>query len=164
MWLSVSVFILFVLYGAQSTAEKEDVFREILLFGDSLVSRTETNYWFSNDILRLVERSPLTQDFDVQIRTAGHGGDTVADLQNRVYSDVLFRRDHDGVKLPAPHAVIVFWDSDASDDTDLDRFIADRDYRQTKQDRHYVRLKKLLHDLKQSVRFIAVAGPGLIGG
>jgi hypothetical protein len=82
-----------------------------MLFGDSLVGKTENMFSFSKDIGNALRKANPT--FEIHVSTSGLGGNTIEDLNNRVERDVLH------LKLDA---IMVYWDSDASDNTGQNKY------------------------------------------
>ena len=104
------LFLIFslVFYIFNSSVEKQGTPIEIMLFGDSLIERTNNDF----DIAKLIDYS-LSLDnpgFEITVTTSGKGGDTIKRLKDRLDRDVLERS---GGSLPPPDAIIMYWDSDA---------------------------------------------------
>jgi len=130
----------------------------IVLFGDSLVSYTESSYQISSKIRSNV----LTKypDRNIHIYTSGIGGNRIADLKRRMYQDALHQNYflHFIPTRPTnrPDAVIMYWDSDA---TDVDETGHVNEIRAA----YTANLYDVLSTFKQQVKYFAFGGPSLFG-
>jgi len=88
-----------------SAAEAGSVRPErIVFFGDSLVHRSNGDHGLLDLVRRGLQVREQGRRFELV--EAGHNGDRIADLKKRLRKDVLDLR---------PSAVVLYWDSDASD-------------------------------------------------
>lgn len=109
--VSISVWIVTLLLIVSLTQKyivKKQPFT-VELFGDSLVSKTDTDWQLRSMILQRLLAKHKDQ-YDINIVASGHGGHRVLDLRNRLQRDVLNRRRAGGLlpwsTLPPPDAVV----------------------------------------------------------
>ena len=142
--------------------------REIMFFGDSLVE--SLNSWTAVTLEMKKTLELLHPTTEVIITINGGSGFTVFDLYSRVDWAVLKRtkRELHGVQTtidgdednpPTPDAVVVFWDSDCLEEFNEQ---PDENERSNFRLRYRNTLYQLVRKLKEEVRFLAIAGPGLI--
>jgi len=121
----------------------------IVFFGDSLVHRSNGDHRLLDLVRRGLERRERGRRFE--LIDAGRNGDRIANLKRRVRKDVVDLR---------PSAVVLYWDSDASDVDEAGlrpvQLAAVRDA--------YERdLAEVLEALEQAGAYVIVTGPTLIG-
>lgn len=150
--LLIAFFVIFFEFVAAGTKTYT-----IVIFGDSLVRRTD-NYWALCGNIRknLVQLFP---DYRFDIYSSGIDGNRILDLRNRLDNDCLKRPVFQFFPyiwyLPAPDAVIMYWDSDASD--------PENPFDEALQQDYIINLDYVLSTIKSQVSYLAVGGPTLLG-
>ena len=119
---------------------------KIILFGDSLIEKPTNLYGMPTSILNRLQSKYPTLSFEMI--SSGIGGNSISELRARLCPDVISRQ---------PEAVIMYWDSDISDSS-VDYSLSDEGINAYKRNLNYV-IESLIH----RVRFLAIAGPELIG-
>jgi len=121
----------------------------IVFFGDSLVHRSNGDHGLLDLVRRDLERRERSRRFE--LIEAGKNGDRIGDLKKRLRKDVLDLR---------PSAVVLYWDSDASDVDEAGfgpaQLAAVRDAYQRD-------LAEVLEALERAGAYVIVTGPTLIG-
>jgi len=120
---------------------------EFVLFGDSLIERTEADYKMAKNIENTIKWKHPT--VDVVISSCAKGGSRILNLRNRMSECILNRK--------APAGLIIYWDSDASD-IEFELALTTSVLESYKSN-----LKFTLSTLAQYVPLIAVAGPTFDG-
>jgi len=156
--LLVLVIIVLIVFSANMVyfAPKKTQI-EVLLFGDSLIDKTNTMYQLSINIqtqLNVAHRA-----FLVTVNPSGKQGNTLNDLMNRMDTDVLQRFTFLSIftntpKSP-PNALIMYWDSDAADNPTANQPSYISNYKS--------QLTYVLTQLTSNIEFVAVGGPTLFG-
>ena len=111
-------FLILVFYNINEQQHPPQ--RNIILFGDSLIRRSDVNFKLSINIqLRLRNLYP---NYRIYVSSSGRDSNRMYDLKNRLFRDVIYRTGLIsfltwGV-IPLPDIVIIYWDSDASDESE----------------------------------------------
>lgn len=116
----------------------------LVLFGDSLLNVPCTYY---NMIEKIQHMYP---DYNLNIVNQGVNGNKIADMLARIYPDVVDL-------VPKPDAVIVYWDSDVSDDS-----VGILNAYQT-QEQYEADLSQVIRILLNVTSRVAISGPGILG-
>ena len=129
-------------YATSNPAYANTTFR-IILFGDSLMNVPSS---FFNLPEKIQHQFP---NFNFDIINAGQNNDRIADLQRRMYTDVVDKN---------PDAVFIYWDSDVSDQ--LVPTLNEESVIQSYQ-ADCVSVFTTCQNASPN-RFVAVAGPGIL--
>jgi lysophospholipase L1-like esterase len=121
----------------------------IVFVGDSLVHRAQVQHAFLTRVRQRLERSMPGRTFDVV--DAGVNGNRIADIRDRLQSDVLDRH---------PSAVVLYWDSDVSD---VDEAAMSAAEVQATRAAYTRALDEVLGRLASSQAHVIVSGPTLLG-
>jgi lysophospholipase L1-like esterase len=121
----------------------------IVFFGDSLVHRSDGDHGLLDLVRRGLERRERSRRFELV--EAGKNGDRIADLKKRLQKDVLDLR---------PSAVVLYWDSDASDVDEAGLGPAQLAAVRGAYERD---LAEVLEALERVGVYVIVTGPTLIG-
>ena len=121
----------------------------IVFFGDSLVHRSNGDHGLLDLVRRGLERRERRRRFELV--EAGKNGDRIADLKKRLRKDVLDLR---------PSAVVLYWDSDASDVDEAGLGPAQLAVVRGAYERD---LAEVLESLGRVGAYVIVTGPTLIG-
>lgn len=135
---------------------------EIVLFGDSLISNTNSDYGLCRNLESRLES--LHKDRDVVVGCYGAGGRRANDLRMSMNDEVLARPAsllygwlNSRYVLPPPQAVIIYFDSDASD---VDESLYNVDALR----RRYIwNLTEVVKAITEKVPYVALGGPTLYG-
>jgi hypothetical protein len=130
---------------------------EVALFGDSLVENTDLVYHISSNIQATL--SSAHPNLAISVYSSGHGGNTILDLRNRYKEDVVERHSQKWLisGFTPPDVVIVYWDSDCSDDEETPQTI------NAIRGAYVDNLVYLLTHLQANIPQVIVAGPSLYG-
>lgn len=132
-------------FGRKRTVESQKVTR-VVLFGDSLINKPFNWYDFGDMIRSRLPENPT------EFINEGQNGNTILSMRNRLDSALA----HDG------DAVIMFWDSDVSD---IDETVLTYEEVVELRARYVANLRYVVNATLNypTVRFLAIAGPGLLG-
>ena len=152
-WSFVFAFLLIVILSIKliftNDNNQDKTLAEFMLFGDSLIERTDVDYRIAKKIENALKlKYPLV---NIAISTCAKGGSRILDLRNRVNKCMLNR------PKKYPIGLIIYWDSDS---TDIDFSLA---LTKSVLERYKNNLIFTLTELIYYIPYIAVAGPTLDG-
>lgn len=159
-WAKISVFasfsLLFCFSVVSYLARVQSSLVQIALFGDSLIAMSDQQYRLSVGVEQLL--STIRPDNFVSVYAWGHGGYRV----NRLRANLFRILQHQSIKNtftgnPAPHAVVVYWDSDCSDVIETPSSVAQI------RANYIENLQYILTELTANIPCVIVAGPSLYG-